>query len=117
MMVNFPDAVWGRLASIADNRGVKIADLIAASAMHVLGTPTVCTREHVVPRPIGRPHLVDRDDPTVTARILRLRELHRSVEAIAAEFGVSPSCMRDVMRHLKIPTNSRKTNDEGGRDA
>lgn len=35
--VELPEWVWGRLATIADHRGVHVADLIADGIYHVLG--------------------------------------------------------------------------------
>jgi hypothetical protein len=103
MKVDFPDAVWGRLASIADNRGVKIADLIVEAAENVLDAKPSSQR-------MGPAPLVDRDDPQVVHLIRELHAMNRSVVEIAREFGVSSHAMRTALRHLNLPTSNRRTN-------
>ena len=36
VMVTFPARVWGRLANLADDRGVKVPDLIAAAVAEMV---------------------------------------------------------------------------------
>jgi hypothetical protein len=117
-IVKFPDDVWARLATLADKRQVRIADLLVDAAKYLLhGTlpqPQPCQLEHVKPRTHikGRPPSVAWRDPAVAARIVELHETHRTVGDVAAEFGVAWDAMRVAYRHLGItPHNSSsKTN-------
>lgn len=114
-IVKFPDKTFGRLASIADNRGVSIADLIVEAAQGLLSMPIrepVCELEHVKPArhtPGPRP-LVDTTDEVVAARIRSLIEMDRSLPEVAREFGVSADAMRTAYRHLGIERNRINTN-------
>ncbi|MDN4616434.1 hypothetical protein P5G50_18455 [Leifsonia sp. F6_8S_P_1B] len=120
MKVEFPDAVWGRLASIADKREMRIADLIVETAHHLLGT----TPPHPTQRPPApnggnhgaRPAL-NWHDPAVEAEIRELITLHRSGPQIAAHFGVSYDSVRTALKGLNIPTDTRKITNPKGNEA
>lgn len=47
--VTLPELVWGRLASIADRRGVKVADLVGDAVVAVVSSPAHDVRAHLVP--------------------------------------------------------------------
>ncbi|GAA3730356.1 hypothetical protein GCM10022239_03690 [Leifsonia bigeumensis] len=69
--VTLPEPVWGRLASIADRRGVKVADLIADAVQAVVSAPNHDVRAHLVP--VMLPPVED-----------RLAELNRELNAARA---------------------------------
>jgi hypothetical protein len=107
MIVNFPDKVWGRLASIADNRGVSIAEVLVEAAQGILGQPRPepkCDLEHVRPNSHvrGRRPVVDWRDEVVADRIRGLHELNRSMAEVSSVFHVSEESMRTAYRHLGI---------------
>jgi hypothetical protein len=74
--VKFDDRVWGRLATVADNRGVRIQDLLEAAVGHVL-------EPSVVP---------------IIWQIRKLEELHYSTGEIARRLGVSASLVSKLRR-------------------
>lgn len=45
-----PRKVWGRLASFADNRGVKVADLIADAIEGIIPPPPTVTQLQILER-------------------------------------------------------------------
>lgn len=102
MIVNFPDEVWGRLASIADNRGVKIADLLV-EAVHTVTTGKPPTTPVEVPEPVrgqaGRAQ-VNTNDPKTVAEIKQLHDLGWSMLETSRRFGVSYDAMRTAYSRL-----------------
>jgi hypothetical protein len=119
--VEFPEKVWGRLASIADNRGVSIAELIVDSASGLLALPRpeqLCPLEHVRPNSHvrGRRPSVDWADEQVADRIRELHRMHRSMAEVARTFGVSDASMRTAYRHLGIVPARSNTNPKEGTD-
>lgn len=123
MNVNFPEKVWGRLASIADNRGVSIAEVIVEAAQDLLVVQSraeqQCPLPHVKPKRDvrGRPPGLDWQDDVVASRIRELHELGRSMNETAREFGVTWGAVRTVYVHLGLPTTKRKTNPKEGNHA
>lgn len=115
-VVKFPDPVWAQLATLAEKRQVRIADLLVDATKYLLhGTlpqPQPCQLEHVKPRTHikGRPAAVAWRDPAVAARIAELHDAHRTVGDVAAEFGVTWDEMRTAYRHLGITPHQSKTN-------
>jgi hypothetical protein len=115
MKVEFPEKVWGRLATIADNRGVSIAEVIVEAAQGILSLPrpeASCQLEHVKPKRdvLGRPPALDWQDEVVAARIREMHDLGRSMNETARELGVSWDAVRTAYTHLGLPTTKRTTN-------
>lgn len=54
--VTLPEPVWGRLASIADRRGVTVADLIADAVQALVSAPAHDVRAHLVPVVVPEVH-------------------------------------------------------------
>lgn len=115
MNVHFPEKVWGRLASIADNRGVSIAEVIVEAAQGILGKPrmeSACELEHVKPNSHvpGRRPSVDWRDELVAERVRGLHDMHRSMAEVSRIFNVSETSMRTAYRHLGIVPVRSNTN-------
>lgn len=119
MIVNFPDKIWGRLASIADNRDVSIAEVLVEAAQDILGAQRAqqCTLPHVKPKrdAPGRPPALDWQDEVVAARVRELHDLGWSMNESARVLGVSWDAVRTAYTHLGLPTTKRKTNPKEGK--
>lgn len=94
-VVKFPDSVWGRLASIAERREVKIADLIVEAAHQVLGT-TPAPVEQVVEQ------VRTRDVLAVLDKVQDLHELNRSQQEIADATGLTADGVRYILGRLHL---------------
>lgn len=94
-VVRFPDAVFGRLATIAERREMKIADVIVEATNRVLGTSQVVVER--VPEKVKAKDVLD-----VLAQVQELHELNRSQEAIAAETGLSVSGTIAILERLRL---------------
>lgn len=119
MKVEFPEKVWGRLASIADNRDMSIAEVIVEAAQGILSQPrpeSKCGLPHVKPKRDvrGRPPVLDWQDEVVAARIRELHVLGRSMNETARELGVSWDAVRTAYTHLGLPTTKRNTHPKEG---
>jgi hypothetical protein len=111
-VVKFPDTAWAQLATLADKRQVRIADLLVDAARYLLHgalpEPVPCRLEHVRSKTNvkGRPPQLDWRDPAVAVRVRELHAMHRTVGDSAAEFDVSWAAMRTAYRHLGITPHS-----------
>lgn len=92
--LEMPDEVWGRLATLADTREVKIADLIAEAVKTLIGDVVVSKRR----RP--RPDRV-KATPEVLARVIAAHEAGMSWKTAAAQFGVSDSTVYQAIHRQK----------------
>jgi DNA invertase Pin-like site-specific DNA recombinase len=94
-IVKFPDKPWAELASIADKRDMRIADVIAEAAHHLLGS-----------KPVGREHESEpvraRDVLDVLQQVQELYELHRSQKEIAAVTGLTPAGVAEILNRLHL---------------
>jgi uncharacterized protein YerC len=81
LMMRFPPNVWGRLATIADDRGTNIADIITTAVINEL-------------RPRDR-----------RSWVLQLVRQGYSDRAIAETTGELKSYVGDVRRAAKLPAN------------
>lgn len=82
MKVNFPDHVWGRLATIAEKREMSVADLLVESAEDLLGAPR---RERKQVRPIDLSSLADLHAKGMTdSQIARALDASRAVSVTGA---------------------------------
>jgi transcriptional regulator of acetoin/glycerol metabolism len=85
--VEMPDQIWGRLANLADQRGVRVADLVADAVAEIAGVPKRRRSNGPVVTPM------------VEARLRELHALNRSWKVIAAELGVPlPTVYRAAQR-------------------
>lgn len=93
MNVTIPDRVWAQLAAIADERGVKIADLIADGVRQIIQPPKA-PRRFISPIP----------DPHVRSMIRDLRLMHRSVADISTTLRLDPHRVAATVRDLGFET-------------
>ncbi len=83
--VTLPEPVWGRLASIADRRGVTVADLLAGAVRALVSAPAHDVRAHLVPVVVPEVHdrLAELDAELNAARASGWRVPNRSRKEIA----------------------------------
>lgn len=122
-IVKFPDKPWAQLATIAERRGMTIAEVITEAAVAALSgrlVPQEPERVVLTPRPkpkprtpkgnpYGRRGAIDWRDPHTAALIREWHELHRTVVDIGYELDVSPDAVRTAFKHLGIETSKRKS--------
>ncbi|MDQ0894448.1 hypothetical protein [Agromyces ramosus] len=100
--VTLPDRVWARLASIADEKGVKVADLIA-DGVHRIVEPPKTPRRFVSPIP----------DPKLRTMIRDLRVLHRSVADISNTLQLDAHRVAATVRDLGFETKRGRPRTNG----
>lgn len=103
--VRFDERTWGRLASLADEQGITVAELIEHTARRLITGTT------------ARPDLArERHREKLAAEIVRLREQGHTIRSIAHHTGYSKSYVSRILidhghRTYKTTTqhNSRST--------
>ncbi|GAB3616038.1 hypothetical protein GCM10027416_05950 [Okibacterium endophyticum] len=93
--IEMPDRVWGRLATIAENRGLKVADVIAESITATVDHQATKIRRQY--RPV---------DEAVIDEIRELHALGHSSPEIGRRIGVNPNTVRYHMRRLGLSTRT-----------
>lgn len=98
--LNLPEQLWGRLASVADNRDAKVAALLEEAITAILN-----------PEPKPEPLVIPRAeaDARVNAQIDILRGLGYSVSEISRRVGMSTYAIRYRMQKLGLPTATQTT--------
>lgn len=81
---DIPDQVWARLATVADDRGVKVRDILA-------GLITLEVRE----RPVES--------------VIRLHRAGKSTPEIARALGMTNSAVSGRLRRNGLKSNTRRT--------
>jgi hypothetical protein len=107
LVVKFPDAVWGRLASVAEAKKMKIADVIVEAAQALLegrkvevpvqSGPKVAATPEPAPEPMK-----PRDVLAVLDMVQQLHELNRSQAEIAKATGFNPDAVATILLRLGL---------------
>ncbi|WP_434315860.1 hypothetical protein [Leifsonia sp. P73] len=111
-VVKFPDAVWGRLASIAEAKKAKIADVIVEAAQALLeqrpvevpaapGPKGARPAAAPAPEPVVLPKKrssVDLTDPALIAKVTEMHEMRKHRRLIEIECGLTEEQLRRLLR-------------------
>jgi AraC-like DNA-binding protein len=111
-IVKFPDKPWAKLATIAERRGITIAELLVETAeAAITGKPPAPAPVVVQPAP-PVPHapkpkrqvspVIDTDDPEIAGHIREMRAQNWSVLRIAREMGATRDAVRGAFTRLGL---------------
>ncbi|TQL46689.1 hypothetical protein FB562_2213 [Homoserinimonas aerilata] len=92
--VTLPVTVWGRLASIADKQGVRVADVLAHAVAAEVTAPTFA--------PGGKTKTPNLDDPVVRHWKDGLTD-----REICAVLGMTRAAVGDKRRSFGLPANKK----------
>lgn len=94
--VKFSDQTWGRLATLADNIGITVPELLEDAAQRLLvGTSRFAKDQTRRAEQLARTRAVHKQ--MLTSQILRLRAHGRTVMQIADAVGYSSSYVSKIL--------------------
>lgn len=101
--VRFDERTWGRLATMADDQGITVAELLESAARRLLTGTT--TAETLKSRRLHRDAL--------TKRLIQMRRAGASIKEIAANTGYSTSHVSQLLveagvRSYRTRSDARK---------
>lgn len=96
-VVKFPEPVWGRLATMAEQQGMTIPELLERAAQRLLTGTTRSPQPHLESRMEALTRSREAHRKAIAAEIIRLRGRGHTVAAIASIVGYSNSYVSKIL--------------------
>lgn len=111
-LVKFDDRVWGRLASMADNQGTTIPDLLERAVERLVVGTTRSRRPDKEARHEELLRSREAHSAALVAEMLRLREAGHSIQAIGDITGYSKTYVSKILCANGARTRNRARNGQ-----